>query len=305
MAQERAIAAVAVPVWDEAIEHSEPLLPKKQDDDEEEASASGNSIIDYNEEDMTEYVAVAEEEQTASQLMGKLQHCSFAFGLFVGFFVESGALAAHVLYQGTAMQWYQEGDARQEQVPLSTSQLVSFSLLWATATALLPCIALLFLRSILIVVADRQHLLATTAAGVVGRARLAVNFRHKNSLQECLWFLESRFGLGSFFGVSLSATVMDLFLGVRRHILLTAALLVTVTLCFVFVSGGSEVNEEWEDEEDEHDVEYEVAFVDGATHEQQTHEAMVAYPSLGKKMDSVDPSAIHAVELKEGSLLIV
>jgi len=239
------------------------------------------------------------EQLVRRRMISRLQYLSLAFGAFVGFFVESGALAAHVLYQG---EHRAAAAANATSALPATTQIVAFSLTWATATALLPCVAMFFLRSILVVVANR---LMTHSMSFEGH-RERVEAARRVGLQDCLWHLESRFGLGSFFGVSLSATIMDLWLGVRRHVVLTAALLATVTLCFFVLSRQYHMHEAerqdcfFVDDDDEDN-----SVVVDERESGYEEEAKIAYPSLGRKLDSVDPEAMDAIELKHGSCVLV
>jgi len=258
--------ATAVPIWDDGRPHDDTLHL---------SSSVGRSA--------------RKEANDQSSLVGKIQYCSLAVGLFVGFFVESGALAAHVLYQG--IQW-------KDQNPTPT-QLVGFSLAWATATALLPCLALLFLRTILLLVSDAAMGIGRGSDAFGSAATRRAYMQYQDRLHDCLWHVESRFGLGSFFGVSLSATIMDLWMGVHRHLVLTAMLLFTVTLCFFFLSGGRK-NIEDENFCDDNDLQEELLG------DQYQHVVVQAtFPKLEKKLDSVNPNDTHTVELKPGSLLIV
>jgi len=217
-------------------------------------------------------------------MLTSLQQFCFIFGIFLGFFVECGALAAHILYQ--SIRW-------KDTAP-TTKEVVFISFLWATATSVLPCVALLFIRTIIISSYDLVAL---------GNDSALTNPR----LQTVLWQIESRFGVGSFFGVSLSAAMIDKIMGLNRHLVLTGVLVVTACLTYVIFLGSPEVltaesgvtlfeNEleiQLQDSEETEDGPIDIA--------QFRNEEQL----LPKRLDCVDPSAMHAVELKHGSLVIV
>src|SRR3569623_246708 len=81
-----------------------------------------------------------QESDVSLDFLNRIRFHSFLYGIFVGFFVECGALVAHVLYQTYA---WKDRDP-------STKEIVIYSFAWATITSILPCLALLFLRSILL-----------------------------------------------------------------------------------------------------------------------------------------------------------
>jgi hypothetical protein len=212
----------------------------------------------------TEATAELEDErsQRNDRLMHRIQVHSLLYGMFVGFFVECGAIIAHVLYQ--TYEW-------QDRTP-STAEILLFSVTWASITSVLPCVALTFLRTLLVT----SHRVSS------GRADAAAR---DPSLDAILWNLESRFGVGSFLGVSLAVTVLDFTLGLRSHIVLTAVLLSVVVGSYSFLN---RVRAEWRRES-------------SPKSSQRTAEP----PSARKAMGSVDPASLKNVEIKPGTLLIV
>jgi hypothetical protein len=205
-----------------------------------------------------------ERSQRNDRLMRRIQVHSLLYGMFVGFFVECGAIIAHVLYQ--TYEW-------QDRTP-STAEILLFSVTWASITSVLPCVALTFLRTLLVT----SHRVSVSS----GRADAAVR---DPSLDAILWNLESRFGVGSFLGVSLAVTVLDFTLGLRSHIVLTAVLLSVVVGSYSFLN---RVRAEWRRES-------------SPKSSQRTAEP----PSSRKAMGSVDPESLKNVEIKPGTLLIV
>lgn len=177
-----------------------------------------------------------------------IKHHALAFGIFIGFFVECGALAAHLLYQGTHWSSHRP----------STTEIAAFSLAWATLTSLLPCMALVMLRSLLVLAHRSVHGNNVSVA-----------------MADIIWHVESRFGIGSFVGVSLSALVTDSFFGFHRHATMSALVLATIVLSFLFLHGS------------------------------QPPSAKQPPVLRGKVLDAVDPSSMTSVELKEGSLMMV
>lgn len=162
-----------------------------------------------------DYGAREDQKDVQHDLMKRIQLHSFLYGIFVGFFVECGALIAHVLYQ--TLQWNNRNP--------STSEIFVFSVSWASVTSMLPCVALIFLRSLLLT----SNRLTTPRGGI----------RVQSQLDLVVWNLESRFGIGSFLGVSLAATLLDVILGLRSHIFLTATLLIMVIGSFTCMTTGS------------------------------------------------------------------
>ena len=206
-----------------------------------------------------------ERSQRHDRLMRRIQVHSLMYGMFVGFFVECGAIIAHVLYQ--TYEW-------QDRNP-STAEILLFSVTWASITSVLPCVALTFLRTLLVT----SHRVSS------GRAAADAAVLRDPSLDAILWILESRFGVGSFLGVSLAVTVLDFTLGLRSHIVLTAVLLSVVVGSYSFLN---RVRAEWRREP-------------ASKRPQRTVEP----PSARKTMESVDPSSLKHVEIKPGTLLIV
>lgn len=212
-------------------------------------------------------------------LMSRIKVHSLLYGMFVGFFVECGAIIAHVLYQ--TYEW-------QDRNP-STLEILLFSVTWASVTSVLPCVALTFLRTLL--VSSHQVL--------SGRAASAV--RDSPSLDLILWNLESRFGVGSFLGVSLAVTVLDFTLGLRSHIVLTAALLSVVVGSYSFLNRA---RAEWRLREAPNKRPRRRGR--GRANAAAEAEAEAELGSARKAMDSVDPSCLKKnVEIKPGTLLIV
>jgi hypothetical protein len=195
-----------------------------------------------------------------SDLLSRIQLLSFVYGAFVGFFVECGALIAYVLYK--TVQWKDRNPA--------TAEILVFSLTWASVTSVLPCIALVLLRSLLL--ASNS---LTTQRGQKSR---------ETRLELIMWHLESRFALGSFVGVSLTAVLLEIILGLQLHILMTAILLTSVGSLFMCMNGRPPVCEE----------ERRRACV----HKSKTPVQLL------RKMDGIDPPFLEN-EVKQGSLLTV
>jgi hypothetical protein len=218
----------------------------------------------------TEATVEFEDERSRNdRLMRRIQVHSLLYGMFVGFFVECGAIIAHVLYQ--TYEW-------QDRTP-STMEILLFSVTWASVTSVLPCVALTFLRTLLVT----SHRVSQSSSS--SRVVAANAGSRDPSLDVILWNLESRFGVGSFLGVSLAVTVLDFTLGLRSHIVLTAVLLSVVVGSYSFLN---RVRAEWRGE--------------SPKRSQRT----VAEPSSTRKnMESVDPSSLKNVEIKPGTLLIV
>jgi hypothetical protein len=188
-------------------------------------------------------------------LVEKIKIYGLFYGIFVGFFVECGAIIAHVLIQTKIF----------DQSPTKT-EIFLFSLAWASITSVLPCVALSFLRTILVA----SHRLSRQGS------------RDSDSrLDMILWSLESRFGVGSFFGVSFAVTLLDIALGLTSHIFLTATLLTVVVASFSFMNGFR----------------------------CESRQTKVGYLLLNeshqKCMASVNPCCLEKVEIKPGSLLLV
>jgi hypothetical protein len=190
-------------------------------------------------------------------LMEKIKVYGLLYGIFVGFFVECGAIIAHVLIQTKVF----------DQSP-TNAEIFIFSLAWASVTSVLPCVALTFLRTILVT----SHRLTRQNCVTI-----------ESRLDMVLWSLESRFGVGSFLGVSLAVTLLDMALGLTSHIFLTATLLTVVVASFSFMNGARCESRQDDSKASRH----------------------LLYDSHQKSMDSVDPFCLENVEVKPGSLLLV
>jgi hypothetical protein len=232
--QRRHIAAIGVPV------------------DEESLTQGLLSDVD---EELT--IERADESQENEELMNWIKVHGLLYGIFVGFFVECGAIIAHVLIQ---TKFFNHSP--------TNAQIFLFSLTWASVTSVLPCVALTFLRSILL-----------ASHRIVRQSDMPRDSR----LDMVLWSLESRFGVGSFLGVSLAVTLLDMALGLTSHIFLTATLLAVVVAAFSVMN---------------------VSRGEPKRDDSKTTDRLLTEPHR-KVMDSVDPACLTKVEIKAGSLMLV
>lgn len=179
-----------------------------------------------------------------NKLLQKLRNHALVLGIFVGFFVECGALSAHVLFQGQgSTMTYQQTASKYTQ-----TQIMLLSFAWALSASFLPRLALFSIRSILFA----SHGIMSMANGHMSSLH---NRLHARNEQRCLqalgWHLECRFGMGSFVGVTTSVALVDTILGLSQHLIMNIVLFLILSTGFILVqSARRQMVEMMDDDED-------------------------------------------------------
>ena len=186
-----------------------------------------------------------------TKLLQKLQNHALILGIFVGFFVECGALSAHVLFQGQGSTMsYQQTASKYTQ-----TQIMLLSFAWALSASFLPCLALFSIRRILFA---SHGMMSMAKNGHMSSLHYRFHTRNEERCLKALgWHLECRFGMGSFVGVTTSVALVDTILGLSQHLIMNIVLFLILSTGFVLVQSArrQEMVEVMDDDEegDEHE----------------------------------------------------
>jgi hypothetical protein len=128
-----------------------------------------------------------------SPVLANIQSYSFLLGLLSGFFIESSALSAHVLALASF------GD--------DANMVTLFSIMWSCFASVMPFITVGFIRAL------------------VGLIYLLSGHPSEKAKTIIIWHIECRIGLGTLIGVCSASVLMDLLLGMDRHLKCSAGML--------------------------------------------------------------------------------
>ena len=234
--------------------------------------------------------------------------CSLVLGLVVGFFVECTALAAHVLLQSNTLMM-QDGAASYASSSLSPSRLFT-SLVWALATAFVPCAVLVTLKTLL------QSLLMLLGHDST-TSRHSRHTTTNTSHDSLVWHLECRFGLGSFGGVSLASLLVDALLQewhtkALARMIVVLMLIMGVAFCLTTTNRNSRTTAaatQTMAEQTKGGAATQTNTVISFCHADEDAELQALAAALEstkkRKLDSVDPEAMDQAELKPNTLKLV